>query len=273
MTRYQVELVQLKPESVTSRHELVIWSDPTSGGYVSRLEDLDGSLRHAVWRPASNEPAYAFDRASGQALLRIDAPSQGRQPTLLASMGSGVDSHLLASGFARWLERRQWRRLRMSSDFALLAASDAVLGLERAGDVVFVVAHKQEGNLSAEVTLTLDAESYQARSLLIHLRSPQGEATFKLVRNEVRFVAASNLDRSVFEARVPTIGALRPPSSPARQAETAPEESAGPDVLEVEAKLLHAVHAAGACLGEPIGVSSVARTVRLRCAALWKPVK
>ncbi len=254
MTRYEVELAQLEPELVTRRHQLVIWTDPSSGGYVSRLEDPDGSLRHAVWRPASSDPAFSFNRASGAGLMRIDAPSQRAQPTLLASLGDGIDTEALVGGFARWLERREWRPLRVSSDFALLAARDMTVRLERTADLVLVVAHKQEGDVSKTVTLTLSAESYEARSLLIHLRSPQGEAKFNLVQNEVRFIAASYLDASVFEPRVPPSRVLRARKQRAPQPDPYSHESAGFDHRVVETRLRHALHQAGACLGEPVEV-------------------
>ncbi|MDE0105019.1 MAG: hypothetical protein OXN89_21780 [Bryobacterales bacterium] len=254
MTRYEVEVAQLNPELATRRHQLVIWTDPSSGGYVSRLEDPDGSLRHAVWRPASSEPAFAFSRATGGELVQIDAPSQRAQPTLLASMGDGIDTEALVTGFARWLESRDWRPLRVSRDFALLAARDTTVRLERTGEVILVMAHKQEGDVSKEVTLTLSAESYEARSLLIHFRSPQGEATFKLVQNEVRFIAASYLDASVFEPRVPGSRGLRASTSPATQPEPNPKQFASLDLRTTETRLRLALHQAGACLGEPVEV-------------------
>lgn len=254
MTRYEVELAQLKPELATRRHQLVIWTDPSSGGYVSRLEGPDGSLRHAVWRRASSEPAFAFSRSTGGELMRIDAPRQRARPTLLASMGDGFDTEALVMGFARWLERREWRPLRVSRDFALLAARDTTVRLERTGDLILVIAHKREGDVSAEVTLTLSAESYEARSLLIHFRSPQGEASFKLVQNEVRFIAASYLDASVFEPRVPASRGLRSSTSPATQPEPNPRQFASLDLRTMETRLLHALHQADACLGEPVEV-------------------
>ncbi|MDE2893385.1 MAG: hypothetical protein OXN86_12900 [Chloroflexota bacterium] len=253
MATYAVEIAQLEPVSVTRKHELVIWTDPISGGYTSQLRDPDGSLRHAVWRRGADVPALAYNRAAGDALTRVDRTVTERPPTLLASMGNGIDCDLLASGFARWLEARRWHPLRVSLDFALLASDDATVRLERSGGVVFVVAQKQRGGLRAEVTLALDAESYEPHWLQIHFRSPQGESTFKLVQNEVRLIAASHLDLSVFEARVPSRGAVRDRSARVPR----PRSEPAPDPLEpqvVEARLRHALHAAGACLGEPVEV-------------------
>ncbi len=253
MARYEVEFVQLRPVDAARKHELVIWTDPGSGGYSSRLEDPDGALRHAVWRTASNGPTFAYDQAVGEALVRIDRSGQDPQPTLLASMGNGIDCDVLAAGFARWLEDRHWEPLRVSRDFTLLASDDATLRLERSAGVLLVVAHKQEGDLRAEITLTLGAESFEPHSIQIHFQSPNGESTFKLVQNEVRFIAASHLDASVFEARVPPSTGLRAKSMPATRPQPGPA-SAGPDRRTVEAKLRHALHEARACLGEPVEV-------------------
>ncbi len=257
MTRFQVELTQLTPEILTRRYQLEIWTDPNSGAYASRLEDPDGSLRHAVWQSASSEPAFAFDRASGQRLNRIDTPGRRSHPSLLASMGDGIECEVLAAGFARWLERRQWHPLRVSRDFALLAASDATLRLERSGDAILVVARRQEEDLSAEVILTLDAESYEARSLVVQFWTPEGEAALKLVRNEVRFITASDFDTSVFEARIPVPNTSRVSSSPAKRSEPNPQASASRDLWTVEASVRHALHEAGACLGEPVEVERI----------------
>ncbi len=254
MTRYEVQLAQLEPELVRRRHQLVIWTDPSSGRYVSRLEDPDGSLRHAVWRPGSSGPAFTFNRASGAELMRIDAPRQRGQPTLLALMGNGVDTEALVTGFVRWLERRDWRPLRVSSDFAAMVARDTTVELERAGDAIHVIARKQEGDVSKEVTLTLSAQSYEARSLLIRFRGPQGEAMFRLVQSEVRFVAASNLDPSVFEARIPLSRPSRASTSVVTRSQPQPQESASRDIRTAETRLRHALHQAGACLGEPVEV-------------------
>ena len=125
--------------------------------------------------------------------------------------------------------------------------------LERSGGVVLVVAQKQQGGLRAEVTLALDAESYEPHWLQIHFLSPQGESTFKLVQNEVRLIAASHLDSSVFEARVPSRGAVRDRSARVLR----PRSEPAPDPLGsqlVEVRLRHALHEAGACLGEPVEV-------------------
>ena len=253
MARYQVQIMQLEPESVARKHQLVIWTDPGGGAYASRLEDPDGSLRHAVWRRASTGPALAYDQAAGETLIRIDRSGQANQPTLLSAMGNGIDCDALVSGFARWLEGRRWHPLRVSRDFALLASDDATVRLERSGDSLLVVAYKREGALHAEVTLALSAESYEPDWLQIHFRSPQGESTFKLVQNEVRFIAASRLDTSVFEARLPSSGAIRARSAPAQQRRVEPA-FAGPDPRTVEARLWYALHEAGACLGEPVEV-------------------
>ena len=253
MATYEVEIAQLEPVSVTRKHQLVIWTDPSSGGYASQLRDPNGSLRHAVWRREAGVPAVAYDRVAGDALTRVDRTVPERPPTLLASMGNDIDCDRLASGFAQWLEARRWHPLRVSRDFALLASDDATVRLERSGGVVFVVAQKQQGGLRAEVTLALDAESYEPHWLQIHFRSQQGESTFKLVQNEVRLIAASHLDASVFEARIPSQGALRDRSAPASQprSEPAPDR---PNPQVVEARLRHAVHGAGACLSEPVEV-------------------
>ena len=253
MATYEVEIAQLEPVPVTRKHQLVIWTDPSSGGYASQLRDPNGSLRHAVWRRGADVPAVAYDRVAGHALTRVDRAVPERPPTLLASMGNDIDCDRLASGFARWLEARRWHPLRVSRDFALLAADDATVRLERSGGVVFVVAQKQQGGLRAEVTLALDAESYEPHWLQIHFRSPQGESTFKLVQNEVRLIAASHLDSSVFEARIPSQRALRDRSAPAPQARSEPAPD-GPNPQVVEARLRHAVHVAGACLAEPVEV-------------------
>ena len=253
MARYQVEITELEPELVSRRHQLVIWTEPGAGGYASRLEDPDGSLRHAVWRRASNGPAFAYDQASGETLIRVDQSGQADQRTLLASMANGIGCDALASGFVRWLEARRWHPLRMSRDFALLVSGDATVRLERSGDALLVVANKQEGDVHAEVTLALSAESYEPDWLQMHFRSPQGESTFKLVQNEVRFIAASHLDTSVFEARVPSSGAAGALSSSPPEARAEPG-SAGPDSRTVEARLWYALHEAGACLGEPVEV-------------------
>ena len=253
MTTYEVEIAQLEPVSVTRKHQLVIWTDPSSGGYTSQLRDPDGLLRHAVWRRGSDVPAFAYDRVAGDALTRVDRTVPERPPTLLASMGNDIDCDLLASGFARWLEARRWHPLRVSLDFALLVSDDATVRLERSGGVVLVVAQKQHGGLRAEVTLALDSESYEPHWLQIHFSSPQGESTFKLVQNEVRLIAAAHLDSSVFEARVPYRGALRDRSSPVPQPRSEPAPD-GPNPQVVEVRLRHALHAAGACLGEPVEV-------------------
>ena len=253
MARYEVEIAQLEPVSVTRRHQLVIWTDPSNGGYTSRLEDPDGSLSHAVWRRASDAPAFTYDRAAGEALIRVERTARDGQPNLLASMGSDLDCDLLAIGFARWLEARRWHPLRVSRDFALLVSGDATVRLERSGDLVLVVVQEQEGGLRAEVTLALDAGSYEPYWLQIHFRSPQGESTFKLVQSEVRLIAASHLDPSVFEARLPSSGAMRARSVRAPRPEPEPAR-ATPDPEVVEARLRHALHAAGACLGEPVEI-------------------
>lgn len=253
MATYEVEIAQLEPVPVTRKHQLVIWTDPSSGGYASQLRDPNGSLRHAVWRREADVPAVAYDRVAGDALTRVDRTVPERPPTLLASLGNDIDCDRLASGFARWLEARRWHPLRVSRDFALLASDDATVRLERSGGVVFVVAEKHQGGLRAEITLALDAESYEPHWLQIHFRSPQGESTLKLVQNEVRLIAASHLDASVFEARVPSQGALRDRSAPAPQprSEPAPDR---PNPQVVEARLRHAVHRAGACLSEPVEI-------------------
>ena len=185
--------------------------------------------------------------------MRIERSGQDSPPTLLASMGNDIDCDVLATGFARWLERRRWHPLRVSRDFALLASNDATLRLERSGDALLVVVRKQEGDLRAEITLTLGAQSYEPHSLQIRFKSPLGESTFKLVQNEVRFLAAAHLDASVFEARVPSPEALRTPSAtaPRKRPERA---SDAPDPQSLEATLRHALHQAGACLGEPVEV-------------------
>ena len=251
MARYQVDFVQLEPVPVARSLELVIWRDPGSAGYASRLQGADGSIRHAVWQRAADESAFAYDEVAGDTLVRIDRSDQAaQQPTLLASMGDGIDCDALARGFARWLERRRWHPLRVSHDFALLASDDATVRLERSGDMLLVVADKREGDLRAQVTLALSAGSFEPHWLQIHFRSPEGESTFRLVQNEVRFVAASHLDTAVFEARLP--------SSPVRSAAPVRRRPApvraGPDPRAIEARTRHALHRAGACLGEPVEV-------------------
>ena len=253
MARYQVEITQLEPESDARKHQLVIWADPGRGGYTSRLEDPDGSLRHAVWRRASNGPAFAYNQAAGAMLIRIDGSGRANQPTLLESMGNGIDCDALATGFARWLEARRWHPLRVTHDFALLASDDATVLLERTGNSLLVVARKQEGDLHAEVTLALRTESYEPEWLQIHFRSPKGESTFKLVQHEVRFIAASGLDTSVFEAHVPSPGAIRAVPPPTLQPRGEPA-SVGADLRMVEARLWYALHESDACLGEPVEV-------------------
>ena len=253
MARYEVEIAQLEPVSVRRKHQLVIWTDPASGGYTSRLEDPDGSLRHAVWRRTTNGPAFAYDRAAGKAPIRIHRPARDRPPTLLASMGNGIDYDVLASGFARWLGERRWHPLQVSRDFALLASDDATVRLHRSADVILVVAQKQQGTLRAEVTLAVGAQSYEPYWLQIRFLSPEGESTFKIVQNEVRFIAASHLDTSVFEVRLPSSSVLQTRSAPVTRSPPEPAR-ASPDPQLTEARVRHALHVAGACLGEPVEV-------------------
>ena len=253
MVRYQVEFAQLEPESVVRNHQLVIWTDPNTGGYASRLEYPDGSLRHAIWRRSSSRPALAYDAASDGVFTRIDQSDEGHQPTLLASMGNGIDCDVLANGFMRWLEGRSWQPVQVSNDFALLASDKTSLRLERAGDVLLVVAYKQVGELRAEVTLTLSAESYEPYSLRIHFSGPQGQATVKLVQNEVRFMTAAHLDTSVFEASLRPTSAVRAEPAPAPRLQSEPV-AGRTDPSAVEARLRYALHEAGACLGEPVQV-------------------
>ena len=251
MARYQVEFAQLEPEAVVRNHELVIWTDPSIGAYASRLEDSEGSLRHQVWRRAAERPVFAYDSVAGGALIRINRSDRAQESTLLTSIGSGLDCDALASGFVRWLEGRDWQPVQVSNDFALLASDDAAMQLERSGGVLLVTAHRQVGELRAEVTLTLGAESYEPHSLKIHFSGPRGEATVTLVQHEVRFIAASHLDTSVFEARAPSARVAR--VRPVPQLQSGPT-SVGPDSRTVEARLRYALHEAAACLGEPVEV-------------------
>ena len=253
MVRYQVEFAQIEPEPVVQSNQLLIWSDPSTGGYTSRLEDWDGSLRHAVWRSASGKPALSYDAGTGGALTRIDQVGGGRQPNLLASMGNGMDCDALARGFMRWLEGRSWQPVDLSADFGFLASDGTALQLERTGDVLLVVAHRQVGESRAEVTLALSAESYQPYFLQIHFMGPQGASTVKLVPNEVRFIAAAHLDASVFEARLPSDRPERARSVPPPRPQSVPA-SDSPDPRTMEARLRYALHEAAACLGEPVQV-------------------
>ena len=252
MLRYQVEIAQLEPVSVAREHQLVIWSDPSSGGYAARLDDPDGSLRNGVWRQGSRGPTLAYDRSAGERLETIDPARRDSEQTLVASMAVGIDCDALATGFARWLEARQWHPLEVARDFALLASGDATLRLERTEDELVISATKQEGDLRAIVSLTLGALSYEPHSLQIRFQSAKGESTFRLVQNEARYISAAHFDSSVFEAPFPSPRVSRARPAPVTRQRDPASDRLSPGI--VEARLRYALHEAGACLGEPVEI-------------------
>lgn len=250
MARYGVEFAQLAPEPEVRRQQLVVWADPRTGGYASRLEELDGTLRHAVWHPEDDGPAFAYDAATAEELIRVRHAGTAGQVTLLAALEAGFDCERLVRGFVRWLEGRDWQPVRVAHDFAVLASGEMALRLERSGDLLLVSASRETGDLQAEFTLAVSAESFEPYSLRIRFAGPQGAARITLVQQEARFVAAAHLDASVFE---PSLPRPRSPQTVPRPSATAPGRAL--DAQTVEARLRYALHRADACWAEPVAVA------------------
>ena len=250
MARYGVEFAQLAPEPEVRRQQLVVWADPRTGGYASRLEELDGTLRHAVWRPEDDGPAFAYDAETADELIRVRHAGTAGPVTLLAAMEAGFDCERLVRGFVRWLESRDWQPVRVARDFAVLASGEMALRLKRSGDLLLVSARRETDEMQAEFTLAVSAESFNPYSLRIRFAGPQGAARITLVQQEVRFVAAAHLDASVFEPSLPRPRSTQTVSSPSA---TVPDWAL--DAQTVEARLRYALHRADACWAEPVAVA------------------
>jgi len=272
---FLVEIIERKPKPERRHGRLEILSDARHARFSSRWRALDGSLRHAVWKP-TEDTSFVYRGGSGAHRAEPYRHTGGRV-SLIHVVEAGDNAEALERGFMRWLETREWRPLSLSSELALftneegaLFRAEPVAGPE--GDErIRLTAFRRGPGFTVEIVVELDRRTYRPQVKRIRYESPERSLELIFVARPVEFVSPQVVKASLF----------RPPKrllAPSNTASTAGRgrlgRSASPDILperpspaalaNLEAEALFALHRLNVCRGEQVEVIRESNRVVVR---------
>jgi hypothetical protein len=263
-----VQVEHVLPAREVTVSQLQIWSDSAGGRFVSRWTASDGSLKEALWRKGPGQEYLLRPAVSRAVVQRVDHPSSDRITDFL-NFQTFDD---LESVFIRWMESRSWAPVSFAPEAAewmsvegAIARAEYISGSDGSRQVRIKVERRLNG-ARATLTVDFDRATLQPRRMSIHCESDGRVAELQMIAKGVRSIQASEVNAAILS---PEIRRLAGPN----EIETLPE-TAAPVVLPVNLAAINlaertteaqfVLHAAGACLGEPVLVEDTPGGVRVR---------
>ena len=269
---FLVEIIERKPDSRRRHGRLEILSDASRSRFASRWTTLDGSLLHAVWKPAADRP-YVYRAGAPRAAPYRRA---GHRISLLHVVEAGENAEALERAFMRWLETRDWRPLSLSSDLAVFSneegavfRAETVAGPE-GGDRLRLTAVRRGAGFTIEIVIELDARTYTPEVKRIRYESETRSLELIFVARPVEFVAPHIVKASLFRpparllAKAGSAARKRPRGGRAFAQPDRPDRPSPAALADLEAETLFALHRLNVCRGEQVEVIRESNRVLVR---------
>jgi len=235
---YLVEFIQRKPTLERRSRRLEIWVHAPAGRFTSRWNSLDGTLQHAVWRPAEDE-AFAYRATAGPGAIE-KLHRTARPVPLLQLVENGSDTQELERAFLDWMEQRDWRPVSLTADLAIYASQEgAVFRAERVTD-------REGGERIRLLVRRMRYESPDKSLELVFVASAAEYIPAELVEASL-FQPSDSLRQELARLRIAPESRKDPPTPISLQ----PDAEA---IANAEMELLFALHSLGVCRGEQISV-------------------
>ena len=246
----RVEIAELQPVRRSRVSRLEVWSDAARSRLTSRWTGPDGSLQYARWMP-SRGSEFAYD-PSAKHVTRVADESPRSQTSFWEIPAGGLDADRIAAGLSRWLAGRRWRPISFAPDLVGFVSEDGVLlRSERkeseGGTVLQLVARRQQGAVTAEVTLDLDPVTYRPRMERVRFETSGRAIEIRLIREKEETFESTDIIPAVFH----------PPVEVAPSPAPVPDAIAQTPALDRSELVLDALvvlHDLNACRGESVEV-------------------
>ena len=262
-----VRIEPVPPARAAAAGRLEIWSDAAQGRFASRWIAADGTLKLALWQPGPGREYLLRPRVSHAVLQRTGHPASDHIADFLGPDMSGD----LEGAFMRWMESRSWAPVSFAPEAAqwmsgagARALAESITASDGSRHIRLTVERRMHA-ARARLTAEFDAVTFQPRSMSIRFEANGQSAELNMIAQRVRSVAAAEVAAAAVSPESVKFPAVRAPG--ARPPDRHPVLSADPaliDSAERAAEVQFVLHAADACLGEPVVVEEVPGGVRVR---------
>ena len=269
---FSVEIAQIRPSHKAVNAQLRVWSDRESGRFASRLSGPQGTLKHALWRPAADRE-FVY-RAAGSHTVVEQRQHRAESISIVSLADRGLEPEQIEAAFLRWMESRSWNPISLTSDLSIWAAEDGTLASAeklRAGDgtpVIRITARRETHTMVAVLSVDVESNSYRPRFESIRFETPERTVEFRLSATSIRAVRRADLSAAVFrpDPKLPSETVAVNPVIPRQKAPALPARGLERQLPVIDAREIQAIyvlHEAHACLGEPVRVSEEPGGVRV----------
>lgn len=267
----QTLAVEMEPvrASRSGSSRLEIWSDATGGRFASRWTAADGKLKQALWRPAPGRE-YLLRPHVSNALLH--QPGHTGSDQMADFVVSGISGDL-EDAFMHWMESRSWTPVSFAREAAqwmrdagATPRTERRLAIDGTPQVRIQVERRMNGGL-ARLTADFSAATFQPQSMTIRFEAGAHVAELRMIAQRVRSIPETEV--AAVSESIPQNPILPPPAMDthrllAQPSPAGPADSTLVDVAQRTADAQFVLHAAGACLGEPVVMEEIPGGVRVR---------
>jgi hypothetical protein len=248
----ELEIRNRQAKAYTSGN-LKLWSDGRDRRAGIRWETGAGHLEYAAWKSEdANRFTYHIDPELRHRLATVRVSSNLALTDLPERL---TEPQMIEAAFLAWLDSRDWRPVSLARDFAVFATREGVsLTVERQGGEGHyrLRATHVTGDRRVEAILEVQP-GWKARLMEVRFVSPRSDVDLR-----IRMVRSEPVDPSRLSADLvyPVSRQTRiAPSRPEPQLIPATPQAPGwseSDSDQAVVAATHALHRAGACLGEPV---------------------
>ncbi|MDR3698484.1 MAG: hypothetical protein P4L56_02540 [Candidatus Sulfopaludibacter sp.] len=264
-----VQVEHVKPVRKATVSQVQIWSDAASGRFVSRWTAQDGSLKEALWRHGAGQEYLLRPLVSRSVTQRTEHHPSSDHITDFLTPETFDD---LESVFMRWMESRSWAPVSFAPEAAEWMSGEGAIsraefiGGQDGSRQIRIRVERLLNGARATLTVDFDRTTLQPRRMSIWLESGGRVAELQMIAKVIRSVRPYEVDAALPTPEIRKVPYANPIEAAPEPAEAAgvPVSIASVNLAERTTEAQFVLHAAGACLGEPVLVEDTPGGVRVR---------